>query len=125
MGFGAYDRDDVKVKGDDGTDEGKLIGTVDAAMKMDDVARTSALYAELTVGTSAVELKVGASALANRKYVTMRPKDNTIYFGFSNAVTSTTGMKMFKDEFYMLPVGVAVWLIADGASKKISIGELS
>ena len=116
------DNNDTTITG--GTDS-TTIGNVGNQLRADDAARTSAVYSELTVGTSPVELKVGASALTNRKYVVIRPKDADIYLGYSNAVTTTTGMKLFKDEFLMLPIGVAVWLVASGSGKKISIGELS
>lgn len=120
IGFDNQDSDYIK----GGTDN-TLIGNVADQQKVDDVARTAAVYGELTVGTSPVELKVGVSALANRKYITMRPKDSGIYFGYNNSVTITSGTKLFKDEFLILPIGVSVWLIADASNKKISIGELS
>jgi hypothetical protein len=86
-----------------------------------------AVYGQLTVGTTPVELKVGASVLAGRSLVHMRAKDNSIYWGYSNTVTTTTGTRIFKDEFIPLAVGpnVQVWLVANGANKKISIGELA
>jgi hypothetical protein len=120
--FGQDDNDDVYLRG---STTGVTIGNTLDQLRIDDIARTSGLHAELTIGTTAVELKVGASALANRKYVVMRPRDNDIYYGYSSGVTTTTGMELFKGEFLMLPIGVAVWLIASGAGKKIAIGELS
>jgi hypothetical protein len=122
MSINSDNLDSDYIKG--GTDD-TPVGNVSDQLKVSDVPYDSGLYSELTVGTSAIELKVGGSMLTDRKYIIMRPKDNTIYFGFSNAVTTTSGIKMLKDEFLMLPIGVSVWLIADGAGKRISIGELS
>lgn len=113
--------DDTSLKGASGTP----IGSVSDQLKMNDIPSVSGVYSELTVGTSAVEVKVGGAMLANRKYVILRPKDNTMYLGFNSSVTSTSGIKILKDEFFMLPIGVPVWLIADGAGKKCSIGELA
>lgn len=113
------------ILGDDGSENGVLIGATGKQLQTDDVARVSGLYTELTVGTTPVEVKVGGTALANRKYVTLRPKDNSIYWGYNNSVTTTTGTRIFKDELIILPVGVPVWVIADAAGRKISIGELS
>jgi len=94
---------------------------------IDDGIITGAVYTELTVGVAAVELKVGGSALADRVAVTMQPKDNNIYWGYDNTVTSTTGTQIFKNQFLMLPIGEdqAVWLIADGAGKKVVVSELA
>jgi hypothetical protein len=122
MGITFDDNNDTNITG--GTD-GTTVGNDSNKLLVDDVARVSAIYSELTVGTSAVELKVGASRLANRKYVMIRPKDTGLYLGYDSSVTTTTGMALFKDEFLMLPIGVAVWLIASGSGKKTSIGELS
>lgn len=87
----------------------------------------SGVYSSLTVGTSAVELKVGGSVVSDRIAITMQSNDNNVYWGYSNAVTTTTGTRIFKDQFILLPVGpnVSVWLIADGSSKTVRIAELS
>lgn len=92
-----------------------------------DVLNREGVYTELTVGLTAVELKVGGSVITKRQAVTMQPRDNNIYWGYSNSVTTTTGTQLFKNQFIMLPIGeeVSVWLIADGAGKKVRIGELA
>lgn len=84
------------------------------------------VYGELTVGTSPVLVKVGASALAGRTYVGIRPKANSVYFGFDNSVTTTTGMRIFKDELVILPVSdvLTLYLVANGAGRAVSIFEL-
>lgn len=51
---------------------------------------TGTLFGRLTVGAAAVEVKVGAAALANRKIVSIQAHpDNAgyIYIGFDNTVT--------------------------------------
>lgn len=108
-----------------GNTDGTRIGNILDQLKSDDTARVSGVYSELTVNTSAVEAKVGGSKLSNRKYLSLRPKDNGIYYGFDNSVTTTTGTVLFKDELMILPYGISVWLIASGSGKKISIGEAS
>lgn len=99
---------------------------ITAADKLDSANETG-LYSELTVGTTAVEVKVGASALENRKVVHMLAKDNSIYWGYDSSVTTTTGTRIFKNQFIPLPAGdnISVWVIADAANKKLSIGELA
>jgi len=92
-----------------------------------DHANDSAVYGTLTVGTTAVELKVGGSALENRKVVTIQPKANKVYWGYDSSVTTLTGTQVFKDQFIPLPVGpeITVYLIADGSGKDVRIGELA
>jgi len=92
-----------------------------------DVLNGEGVNGALTVGLTAVELKVGASVLNNRQSVTMQARDNNIYWGYSNAVTTSNGTQLFKNQFLLLPIGaeVSVWLIADGAGKEVRIGELA
>lgn len=91
-----------------------------------DHANSQAKYGSLTVGTTAVELKVGANRMEDRKVVTMQTKDNNVYWGYDSSVTTSTGTQIFKDQFMPLPVGpdIEVWLIADGAGKDVRIGEI-
>jgi hypothetical protein len=93
----------------------------------EDVLEQSASYGTLTVGTSAVELKVGGSALTNRQAITMLPITRDIYWGYNSSVTTSTGTKLFKGQFLMLPIGpsVTVYLIAASAGTDVRIGELS
>ena len=79
---------------------------------------------ELTVGTSPVEVKVGASRRTGRKYVVMVPLDSGIKFGFSN---TTQYLPIFKSQMVMVPVGenTQVWVVASAAGKKVAIGEIS
>lgn len=82
----------------------------------------------VTVTGTASELKVGASRLSERVVVTMQPLDGAIYFGFSNSVTSSTGTKVFKGQYFSLEAGESeqVWLVADpGESVDVRISERS
>lgn len=92
-----------------------------------DHANNAGVYGTLSVGTTAVEVKVGGSALSQRKNVTIQPKDNGIYWGYDSSVTTSTGMELFKDQVLSLPVGpdISVYLIGDGAGKSARIGELA
>lgn len=88
-----------------------------------DILNNGGLDAELTVGISAVELKVGASRKANRKYVIFQALDQNIKFGFTSL---TQNIPCQKHRVFMLPVGenTEVWFIATEAGKKVAIGEL-
>lgn len=91
-----------------------------------DTLDREAKYAELTVGTTPVELKVGGSRLEFRGLVTMHAKDNAVYWGYDASVTTTTGTRLYKGQTVFLPLGdVALYLVADGVDKKVNIGELA
>ena len=92
-----------------------------------DTPNTSGLHAALSVGTTAIELKVGATALLDRKFVTVQPKGTGMFFGYSNAVTTATGTELFKNQTLIIPVGagISVWLIATAGTIDVRIGELA
>lgn len=92
-----------------------------------DVLNGAAVYSELTVGTTAVEVKVGGSVLAQRRMVHITPKENSVYWGYDSGVTTTTGTRVWKDQTVFLPVGpdITVYLIANGAGKAVNIAELA
>jgi S-formylglutathione hydrolase FrmB len=78
----------------------------------------------LAVGAVAVEAKVGLTRLANRKLITIMPTDGSIYWGYSNAVTTSTGSEIFRNQFATFAVSdnVAIWLIAAG-NRDVRISE--
>ena len=86
-----------------------------------------AAFSSLSVGTSAVEVKVGGSPLTRRKAVVMQPKDNKIYWGYTNSVTTSTGVEMFKDQILILDIGpdISIWVIADAGGKSMRIQEIA
>ena len=92
-----------------------------------DHLNSEAVYGALSVGTSAVEVKVGGSALAFRKLVIMQPEDSGIYWGYSNSVTTSNGTEMFKSQIIPMEVGpdISIWVIATGAGKSMRIQELA
>ncbi len=92
-----------------------------------DLLRGPGVQGNLTVGTSAVELKVGASKLVDRKTCGLDNDSNsTLYWGYTNAVTTTTGRRIFKnqtDAEWDTSEGAEVWLIAGSAGNTIRINE--
>lgn len=80
----------------------------------------------LNVTTSAAELKVNASALEDRKVVTIQPLDGDVYFGYDSSVTSSTGTKVFKGQYFPLEAGdqLTVYLVADSGTVDVRITEV-
>lgn len=82
--------------------------------------------AALTVGTTAVEVKVGGSPLTNRKLATLYNSSNsTLYWGFSSGVTTATGTPIYKDQQVSWSVGPSqsIFVIAGSAGNNTRITE--
>jgi len=81
---------------------------------------------QLNVGTTAVEVKVGASRLTNRKLVTLYNNSNSIlYWGYSNTVTTASGTHIVKGQFISWEAGDAqsIFVISGSALNETRITE--
>lgn len=79
---------------------------------------SSIQYSESTaisVGTSAVEAKVGPTALASRKFVSVTPTNGIVYFGSDASVTTATGtpIQSTVTATFSFSDNAPVYLIAD------------
>jgi len=101
--------------------------TASIPLQTSDILDGGGNQASLTVGTSAIEAKVGGSALANRKHIILQPKDNSVYFGLTSGVTTVNGTRLFKNQTIFIPAGPnsTVYLIADGAGKTVQVIEVA
>ena|SRR5690606_4081423 len=92
-----------------------------------DVNDNAYLSGTVTVGTSAVEAKVGGSALAEREMVRIHNISNsTVYFGPSG-VTTSSGEPLYKNQWVSLPAGPnnPVYLIRASGSSDVIVQEMS
>ncbi len=95
---------------------------------VDDILDGGGEQATLTIGTTAVLGAVnGTSNRTDRKHVIFQAHDKDIYFGFDNTVTTSTGIKIFKDQIVMIPLGenTDIYFIATGAGKELRLTEVS
>lgn len=95
-----------------------------------DVADSAYVSAVITVGTSQVQAKVGASNLANRQeLIIFNDSLNVIYYGPSGVTTSgaNKGIPINGGGFVNLPFGfdIAVFLISASPGNSIIIQELA
>lgn len=101
--------------------------TVSAANELEtaDKLKSGGVNANLVVGTAAVEVKVGASKLANRKCVTVYAVDSNLYWGYSSGVTIANGTLIFKGQFIQWDASdtCQIWLISSTAAKNARITE--
>jgi hypothetical protein len=91
-----------------------------------DIVNESGLFGSLTVGTTAIEVKVGTNRLINRKSVTLYNDSNsTLFWGYSNAVTTANGMPIFKGQFVEWSIGdnIPIFIIAGTANNNTRISE--
>lgn len=82
----------------------------------------------MTTANTAYELKVGASRLANRKSVTATPNIAGIFWGYTSAVTVTTGSPLFKSQFTewcldATDVNVTIYLVCATAAATVQVTE--
>lgn len=85
------------------------------------------VYGTVSVGTSATELKVGASALENRDFIIIQPKANKIFIGFDPSVTTSNGIEVKKDQTISIAAGdnIPIYAITDTGTVDVRIGELA
>jgi len=85
------------------------------------------VYGTISVGTTPVELKIGASALSERKVIVIQSLGSRIYLGYDNSVTVSNGMEMSKRQVLFLEVGehVQVFAVASSGTIDVRIQELS
>jgi hypothetical protein len=119
----------TKIVGSDatGTEQTPVSSTALGELKSADVLNSgTGTQAALSVGTTAIEVKVNASPLSNRKVVTLYNNSNvTIYWGFTNGVTVSTGTPIFKNQNIVWTVGPSqkVFVIAGSAGNDTRITE--
>jgi hypothetical protein len=103
------------------------MGGIQESSNFSDVDNSSYLQGVISVTTSQVEAKVGASRLTSRQNLRIfNNSDRTIYFGPSG-VTSSIGEPLYKQQWVELPVGdsIGVYLItASGTATDIRIQEI-
>ena len=77
------------------------------------------------VGTTASELKIGASVLSGRKAV-MFQLISTGYVDYGHA-SDTTPFRAYQYQIVILPIGddVSIFLKGSSAARNVAIGEMS
>jgi hypothetical protein len=100
-----------------------LAGKNRVAVESADVISTG-VSGSITVGTSAVEAKVGASRLTNRRVLTIQPTNGPVWIGVGTSITTATGTQVFTNQVLTLSVGdVTVFVISNAAGRDVRITE--
>jgi len=111
-----------------GSEENYAGVTENNDLMVSDTPNTSGLFKTISVTTTPIELKVGASALLDRKLAHIQSQANGLYFGYDNTVSASNGTLLFKSQILFVPVGggVSLWLVSTtGGGIDVRIGELS
>lgn len=89
-----------------------------------DCLRIGVLNGTLSVGTSALEIKVGGSRLANRRFIQIyNDSSNTVYLG-SSSVTVANGLPIVKNQTAAIQIGdIPIYLIANSSGNTVRIIE--
>jgi hypothetical protein len=89
-----------------------------------DILDAGGIDAVIALTTTPVQLKVGATTLANRKYMVIEALDTNVKWGFSN---TTQSFDLFKSQLIMIPVGpnTQVWAKMSTGTGSIAVGELA
>ncbi len=105
---------------------GNAIASINSQMETRDVLNVSSQYRAQSVTTTATEALGSATILANRKLLHITPTNGVIYWGYSSAVTTTTGTPLFPNNTLWLSVtdNVHVYVIA-AATADSRVGEVS
>lgn len=91
-----------------------------------DIVNNSGVQGALTIGTTATEAKVSANRLQYRKSLTVyNNSTSTLYWGYTNAVTTTTGTPLppFSLTTFGVGDGLGIWLIGATAGNNVRITE--
>lgn len=103
---------------------GNALASNNSQLQVRDVINTAGQYRAQSVTTSAAEALGAATILANRKFLSITPTNNTIYWGFSNTVTTLTGTPIFKNQTMTISAtdNVHIYVIA-GSTTDCRIAE--
>jgi hypothetical protein len=118
----------VKLTGADATGvETNYVGaTANLDQLVADRANTSGVYGSITVGNSAVAIRVGGSNLSNRKSLVANNNSNAIiYWGYDSSVTTANGMPWAIGQTVSWAVGdsVTIYAIAGAPNKNVRVAE--
>jgi len=120
----------VKIMGSssDGTEQTPVQSSNNGEVLSSDISNNGGVEDFITVGTSAVEAKVGASALPNRKELSVYNNSSSIlYYGYTSGVTVLTGTPITKKQLahFKCGTGTTVYLISGSAGNNARVTEIA
>lgn len=122
---------EIKIVGQDSTGNNlnQVGATPNSDMQVSDGLRNGGVYGALSIPTSgtAVEAKVGASRLTNRKFLHIYANNNGLFWGLDSSVTSSTGVPLVNGQILTFSIDPAstfqVWLVGSSNNKSVQVVE--
>lgn len=115
------------VKITDGTDTAAV--ATNSQLKVVDGLANGGVYGSLSVPTAntAVEAKVGASRLTNRKFLQIYSNNNGLFWGLDSSVTTSNGQPLVNGQVITFSIdpdsSFQVWLVGSSNSKSVQVTE--
>lgn len=110
----------------DGTSSTVVVGESNGAQQVPvrDVLNISGISAIVTVGTTSIEAKAGATHLTNRKLLEVTPTNGTVFYSFTSPATASL-TPVFKNQTksFSFTENVPVFIIAAVAGVTVVINE--
>lgn len=103
-----------------------VIASDQSSVTINDIVNTSGTNGAISVSTTAVAVRVGGSNLTARKNLTaLNNGTATIYWGYSNAVTTSNGTPLMRNQFAAWDAGpsITVYLIAASGTHDVRVSE--
>lgn len=102
-----------------------MSGIIESADRSD-VNESNYVSGTLSVGTTAVEVKVGSSRLERRQFISVHNYGPATIFIGPSGVTTSSGRPIFRDQSIDMPVGnLPIYVIASSAGQTVIVQELS
>jgi len=113
----------VKIVGSqaDGTEQTPVRSTTLADLQVADVPNQAGVSGVLNLTTTAIEGKVNALPLENRKFVEMQALTKRVKWGYDPSCP----FDLFKNQFFALPVGenCTIYFKADSGTADVAFSE--
>ena len=88
--------------------------TLNGELLTSDIINSAGQFRAQTITNTASEALGAVTILANRKVLSITPTDGTVYWGYSNSVTTITGTPIFKNQNIVFAIGsnIHIYLIS-------------
>lgn len=121
----------VKIVGSSSTsvETNPLQVTINGDAKIVNGLRQGGVYGNLNIPTVGVpvEVRVGASRLANRKFISISTTTINIWWGYDSSVTTATGTPLANNQFITFECDpdstFQIWLVGSTANRTARITE--
>lgn len=96
-------------------------------IKVDDLLEGIGIGTTITVGTTPIEAKVGATAMTNRKGILVQSNTGKIYYGFSSLMTLSDGLVIYKGpaNFFPNKSTAPIYIVSPVAGAQVTIWEVT